>query len=381
MTGTSCDGLDASCVEISSDGWGSVWEKSVEYPLKLRKEVLEFQNPKTAHTAENWLNLHRKLGEWYGSVLGKMIRGQKRPPDVIANHGQTVAHFPGKSGGGMTLQLGDGTRIAVATGLTVVNQFREGDLAAGGQGAPLVPLFHRIIASEIVGLDQGVAIHNLGGISNLTYLGPRGQTIAFDTGPGNIWIDASVNLMTKGKSLFDRDGKIATRGEVDQTAVQKILKHPYFSKPIPKSTGRDDFPFEFFFSRTSVKDQDLVATATQVTAESIARSYEMFIIKKRLPLKLILFCGGGAKNPTLLKEVQKLLPRVQISTLCNYGLDSQYIEAQAFALYGYLSLLGHPIGGTWTGAKGYAPPGQIIPGKNWQLVMDQVHSILSSLIS
>jgi anhydro-N-acetylmuramic acid kinase len=374
MTGTSCDGLDAACVRFDSEGWQPLWERSYEYPKKLRQRVLSLQKSGTKVTLKDLLELNRDLGEWYGSVLSAMVKSSdaKLRPDVIANHGQTVGHFPETKCKGTTLQISDPTQIAYQTGLTVVSNFRDGDMAAGGQGAPLVPLFHQFLAPMLGAEKGGVAIHNIGGISNTTYIGPKNLVLAFDTGPGNIWIDAAAEKASKGKLAMDRDGLLAASGSVDEKALVALLKHPFFKKAPPKSTGRDDFTIEWFLKHFKFAGADLVATATALTVESIARAYEDFILKKRLPLKNVYICGGGAKNPMLLLWLNDRLPQVNFSTLEDAGLESQYIEAQAFALYGYLSLRGQPLGGSWTGAQGFAPPGHIIPGENWDAVLKAI---------
>lgn len=369
MTGTSCDGLDASCIEVGPTGWSPLWSQSTSYPKSLRDEVLNLQSRDTRAPIQNWLGLHAELGNWYGKILKKWITQHSPQPEVIANHGQTLAHFPFMGKRSATLQLGDPSRIAYATGLTVISHFRDGDLAAGGQGAPLVPTFHRLLSHHLSLDHEGIAIHNIGGISNLTYIGPTKNhdrpILAFDTGPGNIWIDAAAEIASKGKLKMDRDGRLAQHGKIDIPAVKKILKHPYFMKKAPKSTGRDDFPISYFLSKASARDESLVATATAVTVESIGRSYEDVIFKKRLPLSKIFVCGGGAKNPVLLNWLRDRLPQVEILELTHSGLDPQQIESQAFAYFGFLSLLGQSLGGDWTGAQGFGPPGQITPGRNW----------------
>jgi anhydro-N-acetylmuramic acid kinase len=241
MTGTSCDGLDCSCIAIDGNTWKTLWTASLSYPSQLRQRVLEAQRYGRTPAKLEALALNRDLGEWYGKSLERLIA--RKPvrvrPHAIANHGQTVVHLPGS---GVTLQLGDPARVAARTGLTTISHFRHGDIAVGGEGAPLVPLFHKLLAGRMSDAKRGIAIHNLGGISNLTYLAPRGQVLAFDTGPGNIWIDAAAARASRGRARMDRDGKLAASGEIDLRAVVAVLKHPYFSKPIPKSTGRDDFP-------------------------------------------------------------------------------------------------------------------------------------------
>src|SRR5262249_25626100 len=153
-------------------------------------------------------------------------------------------------------------------------KFRDGDMAAGGQGAPLVPLFHRSLAHVLGTLRTGVAIHNIGGISNLTYIGPREKLLAFDTGPGNLWIDIAAEIATGGKAKFDNGGELASQGSVDPKVFRELMKHPYFAKKPPKSTGRDEFTRDFFLSKAGkLKGPSLVTTATVVTTESIAQAY------------------------------------------------------------------------------------------------------------
>ncbi len=384
MTGTSCDGLDAACMEIhsdpksGSDTWKCLWSSTVSYPEKLRERVLKMQLPGAKITTHDLLALHRDLGSWYGSSAASMIRKAEpsRRPDLIANHGQTVAHFPAPRKLGTTLQLGDPTRIAEQTGLTVVSNFREGDMAAGGEGAPLAPRFHIEIARMLAGSSKrgrdGIAIHNLGGISNLTYVGgskTQPTVFAFDTGPANLWIDEAVARATRGKQTFDRGGMIAATGTMDLTAVERVLKLPYFKKGIPKSTGRDDFPFELLASRTRARGADLVATATAVTAASIADAYKRFVIKKHR-LSAIYFSGGGARNEMLMDSVAVLLPGVRVQSIAEVGLDETLIECQAFAILAYRTLRGEPLGGAWTGVRGWGPPAHIIPGENWERVRE-----------
>jgi len=287
--------------------------------------------------------------------------------DVIAVHGQTVAHHPDDR---VTLQLIDPALLAAQVGLPVLSQFRRGDLAQGGQGAPLVPLFHRRIAETLIGdLASGISLHNLGGISNFTYLGAREDNdFALDTGPGNAWIDAATQLASKGKERFDDGGRRAKRGQVDPKAVERLMKHPYFKRGIPKSTGRDDFPFAWFRKTlgTRVAGNDAVATATALTGRSIAEAYDRFVLSRGLPLRNLVLCGGGAFNVALVQDIRARMGHVcRVSTLEEWGGDSSLIEAQAFAYLGALSLLGKQLGGAWTGRpanSGYAPPASITLG-------------------
>jgi anhydro-N-acetylmuramic acid kinase len=223
--------------------------------------------------------------------------------------------------------------------------------------------------------SDGIAIHNLGGISNLTYLGPKGslyEVFAFDTGPANVWIDEAVVKVTKGKKTFDQGGKFALAGKIDIPAVKKVLKHPYFKKSAPKSTGRDDFPFSYFQKTTKARGNDLIATATAVTVESIARAYEDCILSNGLPLDAIYLAGGGAKNPTMMAWLGDRLPSVAIRHISELGFEDSMIEPMGFALFGFFALAGQPLGGSWTGAEGFGPPGQITPGENWEQILNSM---------
>lgn len=391
MTGTSCDGLDAACVSLSGSLWRVLWSASRNYPPSLRRKILALQQPGSRFTLSEALHADRVLGSWYGSTIHSLLRRlpSSHRPHVIANHGQTVAHHPPSAGRpGVTLQLGDPTRISISTGLTVVCAFREGDQAAGGQGAPLVPLFHALLARS-QGLPwPGSAIQNLGGISNVTYLSRAGKLLAFDTGPGNLWIDDAMRRATNGRTSIDFDGKVARahRLEVDPADIDRILRLPFFAKAPPKSTGRDDFPFQLLLSLSRARGGALVATATEVTARSIADSYSRWVLAKGLPLRRVILCGGGAKNRFLRERISwhlrartsRLSPAAEVTTSDAVGTPSQHMEAQAFAILGHRALLGLPLGGSWTGARGFGPPAKIVPGENWKEVVRRIASHLKS---
>ncbi|MEK6706299.1 MAG: anhydro-N-acetylmuramic acid kinase [Bdellovibrionota bacterium] len=371
MSGTSCDGLDASCLVFSQQEWHVLWSHSIHYPKHLRQTVVKIQQPKYRIQLSELLELNRDLGLWYGSAINRMLSIKRPSPEVIANHGQTIAHFPDS---GITMQIGSPAIISATTGLTVLSNFRDGDMSAGGQGAPLVPQFHKLIADKYLATSKynGIAFHNIGGISNITYIGPDKNILAFDTGPGNIWIDAASYMASNGKKQMDADGKMSKLGHIDTNAVRKILTHKFFSKKIPKSTGRDDFPFELLISKTKERGHSLVATATAVTVQSIAVAYERYLFEKNLPVEIIVLCGGGSKNTTLVNWLQERIRGPKIVLARDIGLDEQFIESQAFAVLGFLSLIGHPLGGSWTGARTFGPPAYITPGKNWAEVVKKL---------
>ena len=376
MTGTSCDGLDAVTVAFQKNQFEVLHSFSCSYPATLREKVLRFQKYGARHDSKSWLQLHRELGQWYATAALRGIKNKFRP-DVIANHGQTVAHFPEVG----TLQMGDASILAQKTGLTVVSQFRTGDMAAGGQGAPLVPRFHEILARSSGASREGCSIHNLGGISNFTYVAEGHTPLAWDTGPGNLWIDLAVEQKSGGKIKMDEGGRLALLGSPRLEAVATLLRHSYFKRRPPKSTGRDEFT-ENQVTRAlrRLPLADAAATATLATAQSIVRDYCREILDKGLPLECIYFCGGGAKNRTLLDCIRiEFLKRgwfVRIEDSSSVGVAPQQMEAAAFAFLGKESLVGNPLGGSWTGAKAFGPPGQITPGKNWAQVFTKLQKFI-----
>lgn len=374
MTGTSCDGLDVAALEFDREGWRPLWEASAAYPAALRKKVIRVQDPKYKGSLADTYSLNRDLGQWYGATLKGLVErlNPDEKPLVIANHGQTVGHFPLDRDGGYTIQMGDPSWIAELTGLTVVSHFRHGDMAAGGEGAPLAPVYHYLIAEALSGYENGVTIHNLGGISNFTYLAENQDILACDTGPANVYIDTAAEIATRGKKSFDRGGELAAKGRVNEAVLKKLMAHPFLKLKPPKSTGRDDFTVDWFKKIAGkLKGPDLVATATAFTVESIAQAYEKYLLGKH-PLRTVYFTGGGTKNLTLMAWLEHRLEGLKVSTLEEAGFDPQYIEAQAFAFMGYRSLLGLPVGGSWTGAPGFAPPGWITPGRNWRELLNKI---------
>jgi anhydro-N-acetylmuramic acid kinase len=281
---------------------------------------------------------------------------------VIGYHGQTIQHRPNEHHFidrkiTSTLQLGDGATLAALTQIPVVNNFRTKDMAYGGSGAPLVPFAHRVL---FLGKKTRIAVHNLGGISNLTYISSQ-RVLGFDTGPGNMLIDGLMGHLFNRP--YDKDGLVAKKGKVWKEAVSKFLAHAYFERQPPKSTGREEFGGPFIRQWLSyakvnrMKKEDLIATATYFTAKTIVDAYKKFIIPHGLDE--VIFCGGGAKNQYLLKLIAEKLP-VPMTTTAKYGYDVQTIEAAAFAILGYLGLTRKPNHiAELTGAKSASSLGQI----------------------
>ena len=247
MSGTSLDGVDAALVSIDGTDteridWRIVHWCTVPYTEERRTRI---HQGILAGTAEAICDLHAELGEWFAEAAAEVCSRAEVPlekVDAIGSHGQTVWHRPPAEGRrGATLQLGDASTIAERTGCPVIADFRTRDIAAGGQGAPLVPWVDRLLFS-IPG--QARALQNIGGIGNVSWVPPResdAEVIAFDTGPGNALMDAAVELATGGKLSYDRDGLLAARGQVDETLLTELLRHPFFALEPPKSTGREAF--------------------------------------------------------------------------------------------------------------------------------------------
>jgi anhydro-N-acetylmuramic acid kinase len=245
----------------------------------------------------------------------------------IGFHGQTVLHRPSDR---RTWQIGDGAALACATGIPVVNEFRLADVAAGGQGAPFAPLYHLVLTRN---MEHPVAVVNIGGVANVTYVGANGELIAFDTGPGNAALDDWAHLHT-GEAV-DRDGKLARSGRVNEAVLARMLDHPSFLRPPPKSLDRFDFPMAAV-ERLSAADG--AATLTAFTAAAIARANE------HLPQapKAWIICGGGRHNPVLMAELRARLPG-KVMTAEEAGWRGDFLEAEAFAYLAVRSVRGLPL--------------------------------------
>lgn len=345
MSGTSMDGIDAVLVKlhgVAGSTEGLVWEvlarASLPYEPALRARLARALSP-AASDVLLLTELHAEVGEAYAALASRVIA--RHPVDLVAMAGQTVYHVPrvDRAQGWRvksTLQLGEATRVVERCALPVACDFRQSDMSAGGQGAPMVAfgdlaLFHR----------SGVAraVHNLGGISNLTYLpadGARDGVVAFDTGPASCIIDEAM------ERLFDRpldqDGTVAARGAVDREALAKLLRHPYLELAPPKTTGREVFHYDEALRRGDLgrlDREDVVATLTAFTAETIARAYRAHVIPRGLDE--ILLAGGGAYNPTMVRMIRERLADVPVSirTFEEAGYVAKDREALAFAVMAY----------------------------------------------
>ena len=353
MSGTSLDGIDVALVEISGEGFDQAIQPlaavSVPYPRDVREAILGISNSSTHTSRISQMNF--LLGKLFGDAVVEACRRSDIPLeklDLIGSHGQTIYHQGSASAllgheVASTLQIGEPAVIAERTGVRVVADFRTADMAAGGQGAPLVPyvdylLFH----------DQrlGRVALNIGGIANLSAIpaaaGPE-QVIAFDTGPGNMLIDALIALVSKGTKIFDEDGKLASSGTVNRPLLEELMELPYLRQKPPKSVGREQFGADFVADllKKGLAPPDLVATVTAFTASSIADAIQRFVAPV-MKLDQVIVSGGGARNPRIMSGLKDLLPGTEILTSNEFGIDPDAKEAIAFAVLAYESYHGRP---------------------------------------
>jgi len=376
MSGTSADGIDAVVASISGEDRRLrarlISHTYQEFPPKLRRRVL---SAALHGTVAEICELNFILGEHFASAALSAIRKAKlKPGDIaaIGSHGQTLHHLPGAVMPS-TLQIGEPCVIAERTGITTIADFRTRDMAAGGQGAPLVPFADWAMFTHP---KRPRIVQNLGGIGNLTFL-PASATlndvIAFDTGPANMVVDAVVLQLTRGRQSFDRDGKMAAQGNVSKRLLAECLKHPFIKRRPPKTTGREEFGETFvrwLLSRArklKLSDADLVATATDFTAATIADAYRRFILPKlgdhELKRLQIVLGGGGVRNPTLTRMLHGRINAGTLVTHEDFGVDSSAKEALAFAILAHQTLARRPGNvPSATGAKRAVVLGKIVYG-------------------
>ncbi|MBI3620991.1 MAG: anhydro-N-acetylmuramic acid kinase [Nitrospirae bacterium] len=360
MSGTSTDGIDAALVEItgraikSGRSGGTTLRllafQTTPYPAELRARLLRLASGTPLPVAEA-CRLNARLGEEFAAAALRVIRraGVARAGvALIGSHGQTVCHLPEPEREGRwrlrsTLQIGEPSIIAERTGIATIADFRPRDQAAGGHGAPLTPFLHDVLFRHPA---RGRVVVNIGGISNLTYLKPalkpggrRDALLAFDSGPGNMLLDAIAHERSRGRIIMDHGGRLAGRGRICAPLLARLLAHPYLRQRPPKTTGREAFGLPAMRARfgrdwTTLSTADLLATATAFTARSIAVHCDRFIAPKG-PIDDVIVGGGGSRNPAIMRELQAALPAARVSTMEAHGYDSRAVEAMAFALLAY----------------------------------------------
>ncbi|MEU8327628.1 anhydro-N-acetylmuramic acid kinase [Micromonospora sp. NPDC048839] len=363
MSGTSYDGIEAAAAEFDRSGdtlrMRPLGRFSHPYPEELRARIAAALPPAPT-TTEAVTVLDTGIGQAFAAAgvraLAELCGGDA---DLVVSHGQTMYHWVDGGAVRGTLQLGQPAWIAEATGLPVVADLRTRDVAAGGQGAPLVALFDTLLLRGLPGVPAAL---NLGGIANITVVAPDADPLAFDTGPANALLDAAARHFSGGTEEYDRDGRGAAAGQVDQALLRRLLDEPYYRQPGPKSTGKELFHLPYLLAALAdaptPDPQDVLATLTRLTAVTVAGACRDHGVTR------LVVSGGGAHNPTLMRMIAEELSDVDLSSSDDLGVASDAKEALAFALLGYLTVHGLP--GTLpsgTGARHASVLGSITPGR------------------
>ncbi len=365
MSGTSYDAVDAAAADlVLADGTLRLTPLGTlgrPYPDVLREALARAMPPAPVTMAEVC-----RLDTWIGQAFGSVARLADRElcagaAELVASHGQTVYHWAEEGRVYGTLQLGQPAWIAEATGCTVVSDFRPRDVAAGGQGAPLVGLVDLMWLRGRPGLPVAL---NIGGIANVTAVRPGGAAVAFDTGPGNALIDAAVHELTGGGLAFDVDGRIAAAGTVHEPLLRLLLAEPYYRLPAPRTTGKELFNSGYLQDALAAAGigggptPDVVATLTLLTARTIAAAV------RPLGATEVVVSGGGTRNPVLMGLLRRELAGVPVVLSDGLGLPAQAKEAYAFAVLGFLGAVGLPGNApSCTGASGARVLGSLTPGR------------------
>jgi anhydro-N-acetylmuramic acid kinase len=363
ISGTSHDGIDVAMVDFAvHDGvlHGTVlYTASTPYPDALRARLMAALPPASLTFAEACA-LDTLIGEAFADTAADAI-DHAGGADLICSHGQTVYHWTEGRRVLGTMQIGQPAWIAERTGVPVVADVRIRDIAAGGQGAPLVALMDTMLLADLPGRPAGL---NLGGIANMTVLRPGGDVdapVAYDTGPANALIDAAAIRATGGRVRYDADGALGAAGTVHAALLAHLLAEPYYALAAPKTTGKELFHAEYLekvlAEHPDVSDVDIVATVTALTAETVAAEV------RRYGVDTLVASGGGCANPTLMAMLADRLPGVRLATTAEFGAPTDTKEAIAFALIGWQTAHGLPGNApSCTGAKGGRILGAIVPG-------------------
>jgi anhydro-N-acetylmuramic acid kinase len=355
MSGTSLDGIDISLIDIDPHP-SLINSHFVAMPTDLKKRLLSLCSSgadeinRAALAEQEWARL---AAEGVAQFLtdNKISAQQIR---AIGSHGQTIRHEPAKQ---FTVQIGSPALLAELTGICVVSNFRQRDIAAGGQGAPLVPAFHEMLFSQQA---KPCVVLNVGGFSNVTLLDEQQETSGFDCGPGNVLMDAWIQH--KKNKLFDKDGAWAASGTANKTLLEHMLLEPFFATQGPKSTGRELFNLAWLkhllAEQDAISDQDVQATLCEFTALTIAQA----ITQAQTHTKSVWVCGGGAHNQDLLKRLRRLMPSCTVASTDSIGISADWMEAMAFAWLAHCCLEGIPSNRpAVTGASGLRILGAIYP--------------------
>ncbi len=366
LSGTSVDAIEAVLCKIEETGAHARVTLLAHNPRPFPPEFIQrILAPLDAHAL---CELNFELGERFAeAALAVIAQAGLRPGDVdvIGSHGQTVAHLPSSlSTTPSTLQIGEASVIAERTGIPVVSDFRTRDMAAGGQGAPLVPYFDWVVFRK-----PGVvrALQNIGGIANVSVVGERlDDVLAFDTGPGNMVLDGLARRITQGRLQCDLDGQLSRQGTVIPSMLAELLIHPFFTLPPPRSAGREGFGealVSWFWEQHPERPYDLMATALAFTVEATARAYESYVLPRFGTLEAVYVSGGGSRNPALMERLTQRLAPLPVRTLDVLGFPEGAKEAACFALLAAEHMVGTPSNvPSATGARRRVVVGKLTPG-------------------
>ena len=362
ISGTSFDAVEALLADIDLEGevlaCSLVEHRSVPYPPAVRHAVAAILPPSPT-TIEQVCQLDVAIGQFFADVAGDLA-DSRGGVDAVCSHGQTVYHWVEGNQAKGTLQLGEPAWIAERTGAAVVSDVRNRDIASGGHGAPLASLLDVLLLGTNPAVVSGSL--NLGGIANVTVVGPGRQPIAFDIGPSNALLDASVEWLSDGRRQYDQDGSWAARGTANAALVERLLDDPYFALPPPKSTGKEYFNLDYVRRRLDgieLSPEDLLASVTVATAEMVASSLRSFDVNE------LLVAGGGTRNPTLMAELGARVPGMKVRRTDELGVPEASKEALVFAIIGFLTLCGLPATiPSCTGARQPSVLGTVTPGRS-----------------
>ena len=345
MSGTSLDAIDACIIKIFDDSSFEVVDSySLEYPDNIRDKLLNLSNNKGTVSDICFMNF--VVGNLFAETANKLIKKanlSKDNIDFISTHGQTIWHMPEQNEidgikTGSTLQIGDISVISQKTGIMTIGDYRPKDIAAEGQGAPLVPFADKIL----FGTDKNRIIQNIGGISNSTVLSNQCDIFAFDNGPGNMLIDYCMQKFFN--KSYDKNGETALKGKTNKNWLKKLFALPYYKIIPPKSTGRELFNnnyMEEMLKYAPADKYDIIATITDLTALTISNSYEKFILPKT-SIDEIVLGGGGAYNNAIKTYLKNYLPNIPVKTHEDYNIPNKLKECIAFAYLGYFTLIKKP---------------------------------------
>ena len=381
QSGTSADGIDVAVVDLAAIdaderpavGLRVLHAETVAWSAEGRDRILAVSAGEPL-TAGGFCELDTKLGQAFADAAAGGMAATGVVPDLVVSHGQTLFHWVEGGHARGTLQLGEPAWIAERVGAPVLSDLRAADIAAGGEGAPLMPLFDRAwLGAEADATGRPIATVNLGGIANVQLVRPGGDVVAFDSGPGNGLIDAVVSRATDGASAYDDGGRLASAGRVDDGLLDELLRHPYLAAPAPKSTGRETFDLGVVDRAVAASGvealalEDLVATLTELTArtvvDAILAAAAAGAADARTPAVLVC-SGGGALNPALLARIADRAAQhgIAVETSDARGIDPSFKESLMFAFLGFLSWHGVPARITSDGAGEPRVAGRFTPG-------------------